>query len=66
MTILIEIPDMSCQHCVAGVTRALEAVPGVTGVAVDLESKRARVEGSADTAALVQAVTDAGYQPRLI
>ena len=32
MTTEIEISGMNCQHCVAAVTRALEAVPGVTAV----------------------------------
>jgi copper chaperone CopZ len=57
----IQVTGMSCQHCVAAVTHALEAVPGVTGVGVDLDSGLARVQGEAEAAALERAVIDAGY-----
>lgn len=57
----IQVTGMSCQHCVRAVTQALEQVPGVTGVQVDLERGLARVEGGADAGALIQAVVDAGY-----
>lgn len=57
----IKITGMSCQHCVGAVTRALESVPGVTSVQVDLGDGVARVQGGADPAALAQAVQDAGY-----
>ena len=57
----LQVTGMSCQHCVGAVTKALQSVPGVTGVAVDLASGLARVEGRADPAALTQAVVDAGY-----
>jgi copper chaperone len=57
----IKITGMTCPHCVRAATAALEAVPGVTGVQVDLASGMAQVEGSADLAALVAAVQAAGY-----
>ena len=58
----LKITGMTCQHCVGAVTRALESVPGVTGVRVDLAGGLARVEGEARPEALVQAVADAGYK----
>ena len=61
MTTEIQVTGMSCQHCLRAVTQALEKVPGVTGVQVDLERGRARVEGEADVGALTQAVVYAGY-----
>ncbi|MGE5153594.1 MAG: heavy-metal-associated domain-containing protein [Bdellovibrio bacteriovorus] len=66
MTIKIEVSGMSCQHCVGAVTRALESVPGVTGVQVDLASGLAQVEGEADGDALVQVLVDAGYGGRIL
>jgi copper chaperone CopZ len=66
MTIELEISGMNCQHCVAAVTRALQAVHGVSTVAVDLTDGRARVDGSADPESLERAVIDAGYQARLL
>ena len=34
----IKINGMSCQHCVASVTKALEAIPEVSEVSVDLSN----------------------------
>ena len=58
----IHIEGMMCQHCVAHVKTALEAIAG-TAVEVDLESGTAKVSGaSLEDAALTKAVTDAGYK----
>ncbi len=57
----IVIEGMSCGHCSARVEKALNGLPDVTAH-VDLEAKTATVSGSADDAALKQAVEDAGYE----
>ncbi|MFZ2088070.1 MAG: heavy metal-associated domain-containing protein [Desulfobaccales bacterium] len=36
----ITVKGMSCGHCAAAVTKALEALPGVSQVQVDLASGR--------------------------
>lgn len=59
---VIHIEGMMCQHCKAAVEKALRAVDGVESVEVSLEDKCATVTGSADPAALKQAVVDAGYE----
>ena len=59
---VIHIEGMMCQHCKAAVEKALRAVDGVESVEVSLEDKCATVTGSADPAALKQAVIDAGYE----
>ena len=61
----IEVKGMSCQHCVAAVTKALQAVPGVQRAEVDLAAARARVAGDAPAQALLDAVTQAGYEAQL-
>ena len=62
MTKTISIEGMHCQHCVAAVNEALQAVPGVISVAVSLESNNAVVEGAGlDDAALKAAVEDTGF-----
>jgi copper chaperone len=58
----LKVSGMSCQHCSAAVTKALETVPGVSRVNVDLGSGLARIEGDAPLDALVRAVTEAGYE----
>jgi copper chaperone len=60
---LLTIEGMSCGHCVMHVKSALQDVPGVTGVEVDLLKKSAMVEGEAmSDAALSAAVAEAGYR----
>lgn len=59
---VLKIEGMMCGHCKARVEKALKAVAGVETVEISLENKTATVTGSADPAALRQAVTDAGYQ----
>ena len=59
-----DIKGMSCQGCVASVTRVLKAVPGVTDVSVTLEPARASVAYDAtrtEASALKAAIEDAGY-----
>ena len=52
---------MSCAACQARVEKAVSKVPGVTECAVSLLTNSMSVEGSADSAAIIKAVTDAGY-----
>lgn len=58
----LDIKGMTCGACVARVTSALQAVPGVQKVAVDLATRRATVEGDPlSVDALCAAVEQAGY-----
>jgi copper chaperone CopZ len=57
---------MTCMHCVGAVTKALENVPGVESAAVSLDDKQAVVTGNADTAALLAAIKEEGYEAELI
>ncbi len=62
MTKTISIEGMHCQHCVNAVTEALKAVEGVTSAVVDLEGKKAVVEGeNLQDAVLKEAVEDTGF-----
>ncbi|MBP2637304.1 MAG: copZ [Firmicutes bacterium] len=60
--IILKIEGMSCGHCKMSVENALKAVAGVTSASVDLEKKQALVTGTADRAALVEAVEDVGFE----
>ncbi|WP_099864940.1 heavy metal translocating P-type ATPase [Pararhizobium haloflavum] len=62
----LAIQGMTCASCVGRVERKLAAVPGVTSAAVNLAAERAVVHGTADPAALVSAVVDAGYEARVL
>ena len=59
-----EVTGMSCAACAARVEKAVKSVPGVTECAVSLLTNSMGVEGTAGEAAVIQAVTDAGYGAR--
>lgn len=61
MQTTLKITGMTCGHCVAAVTKALEKVPGVAKAEVSLEKHQALVTGEADSAAMLSAVKEEGY-----
>ncbi len=60
----LQITGMTCGHCVAAVTAALKAVPGVESVEVNLERGEGVVKGSANADQLAEAVAAEGYEAR--
>ncbi|MCK5405894.1 MAG: heavy-metal-associated domain-containing protein [Candidatus Krumholzibacteria bacterium] len=65
--IRIKIQGMTCRHCLVAVTKALEAVPGVTKVVeVDLERGEALVEGTPDPEYITYFVELAGYRTEAV
>ncbi|HEU5062012.1 MAG TPA: heavy-metal-associated domain-containing protein [Solirubrobacterales bacterium] len=60
----LNVPEMSCGHCVAAVSGAVEQVAGVSAVDVDLASKRVEVTGEGlERNTVAAAVREAGYEP---
>ncbi|MBP3571185.1 MAG: heavy metal translocating P-type ATPase [Clostridia bacterium] len=55
------VTGMTCAACQARVEKAVTAVPGVQGCAVSLLTNSMGVEGTAEPAAVIQAVEKAGY-----
>ncbi|AEG67397.1 MULTISPECIES: heavy-metal-associated domain-containing protein [Ralstonia solanacearum species complex] len=55
------VEGMSCGHCVAAVTRAVQQVDAAAQVQVDLPSQTVAVRSGAATEALRQAIEQAGY-----
>jgi copper chaperone len=56
------VPGVSCSHCESAIDEEVRQVPGVTGVEVDLDSKRVTVRGEQlDDSAVQAAIADAGY-----
>ena len=60
--ITLKVTGMTCGHCVAAVTKALQEVPGVESADVSLEKGQAVVQGAADPTALIEAVKEEGYE----
>ena len=60
----LNVTGMTCQGCVASVTRVLKAVPGVSEVLVELAPGTARIaydQSLATLPVLKAAIEDAGY-----
>ena len=55
------VTGMSCAACSARVEKAVKSVPGVTGCSVSLLTNSMGVEGTAENAAIIRAVEQAGY-----
>ena len=62
MKTVIKVEGMMCPHCKARVESVCKAVQGTEEAVVDLQEKIVTVTGNADTTALKQAITDAGYE----
>ncbi|SAK77195.1 heavy metal transport/detoxification protein [Caballeronia hypogeia] len=56
-----EVQGMSCQHCVAAVTRSIREIDPQAQVRVDLERGKVAVESKESNDALKEAIDEAGY-----
>lgn len=64
----MQVNGMMCNHCKMTVEKALAAVPGVTGVVVDLAAKTALVTMAEDVAdeLLMAAVKAKDFSPKML
>jgi len=62
--IQLNIPQMSCGHCVKAVTQAVHEVDPAAHVDVDLASKHVNIDTKADREKIVESLADAGYEPK--
>ena len=61
-----DIKGMNCSHCSAAVAEAIKGVPGVSGVEVKLDEKKAYIKGDASIKdAVVKAVKNAGFDAKI-
>jgi copper chaperone len=58
-----EVKDMSCGHCVAVITKAIQALDPAAQVRCDLPTRRVQVQTARPSADVVQALVEAGYPP---
>ena len=62
--IAFQVNDMTCQHCVGTITKAIAAVDTGARVHVDLALHRVEVDSARSEApVLAQAIEAAGYSP---
>ncbi|MGE5338231.1 MAG: DUF2933 domain-containing protein [Gemmatimonadota bacterium] len=58
-----EVKDMTCAHCVARITKALQAIDPAANVEIDLAAHRVRLAGAFDASSAERAISGAGYTP---
>ena len=58
----IKIKGMSCQHCIASTRKALEAIPGISNIQIDLAKGEAAFDGKVDIQTVQDAITRIGFE----
>ena len=62
--IAFEVQDMSCGHCVASITKAVQALDAQARIEIDLPRHLVQVQADkADANQIEAAIRDAGYTP---
>ena len=58
----VSIKGMSCPHCVASTKKALEEIPGVSNVEVNLEKAEASYDGDVNIDIVKEAIVKIGFE----
>jgi copper chaperone len=59
----LDIPNMTCGHCVRAITQAVVAADPAAKVQADLAKRQVQVDTTASRDTVVASLTEAGYQP---
>lgn len=57
----LTLPDMTCGHCVAAITRTVQQLDPAARVQTDLATHRVQIESSQPAEALKAALAEEGY-----
>lgn len=57
----LNVPDMTCNHCISIITQAVKGVDEIARCEVDLAAKRVRVDSALPPSDFVEALEAAGY-----
>jgi copper chaperone len=63
-TVVLNVPDISCEHCERAITGALAPMSGVSNVKVDIPTRQVRVEyddGAVGVEQMKQALAEEDY-----
>ncbi len=58
----VKVNGMRCQHCVNSTKQALESIPGVSDVSIDLDKGEATFEGDVSIETIKQAIAQIGFE----
>ena len=63
--ITLTINDMTCGGCVASITRVVKSLDPTATLEAEVAARRVSINTPLDTAAVVAAISNAGYHPEL-
>lgn len=58
------LEDMSCEHCIATVTKAVEKADPQAKLDIDLPTRTVAVESTVEAERIREALHSAGYEPQ--
>ncbi|MFZ1181288.1 MAG: heavy-metal-associated domain-containing protein [Herbaspirillum sp.] len=58
-----DVQDMTCEHCVGAITRAVKDVDANARVDVQIAGKRVMIDSGVAAAKFAEAIRKAGYTP---
>ena len=59
----LQIPNMTCGHCVRAVTEAVKSADPEAKVVIDLPTHKVQIETDAPRAVVLAKLAEAGYAP---
>jgi len=59
----LQLPTMTCGHCVRTVSETVQRIDAQAKVEVDLPAKTVRIQSQHDREAFVRALSEEGYAP---
>jgi uncharacterized protein len=59
----IKVPDMTCRHCQMKISNALQEIPEIKSVSIDLGKQEVSVESSLLRETIVERIKQEGYKP---
>ncbi|MHC8392636.1 heavy-metal-associated domain-containing protein [Pseudomonas sp. LB3P93] len=63
---VFNVQGMSCGHCVKAITQALQAKDPAASVRVDLAAKEVGVESALTNEQVIAAITEEGYEAKVV
>lgn len=58
-----DVQDMTCEHCVGAIARAVKEIDANARVDVQLAGKRVMIDSDVAAAKFTEAIREAGYTP---